>query len=380
LPTSYAYPSAAASTRGFTFRTVAPLVGTTLPTTLARAREQLNGTLIDPFTGLPYDNTAAPGPNPDDSYSLDTVPNFDDDGNAASGNFPDSQPWPGLSGGENAFSSEGSFFLDLPAGYYRFGVNSDDGFEVSAGKPPQGVFGPRTVLGFFDNGRGAADTLFDFLVQSNGIYSFDLIFFEGGGLASVELFSVNLATGQKILINDTNAAAIKSYRVLTGVSQPPYVRYVQPAPNAISVPADTIIRAGIWDRATAVVPPVRLTVNGALVSPITGKTGIVTTVSYQPPVPFAPGTTNTVKLVHGDGTTSLTNTWSFVITGLRITTAARSGTNLVIEWIDGNPPFQVQFKNSLTNLVWTDSGLSTSNRSANVPIQPGAGFIRVVGQ
>jgi len=169
--------------------------------------------------------------------------------------------------------------------------------------------------------------------------------------------------------------------VLTGVSQPPYVRYVQPAPDATDVPVDTVIRAGIWDRATAVVPPVQLMFNDAIVSPATVKTGIVTTVSYQPPVALAFGSTNTVRLVHGDGGISLTNTWSFVtVPRLRITSVARSGTDVIIDWIGGTPPFQVQFKDDLNNLPWSDSGAPTTARTANVPIQPGAGFIRVVGQ
>jgi hypothetical protein len=59
---------------------------------------------------------------------------------------------------------------------------------------------------------------------------------------------------------------------------------------------------------------------------------------------------------------------------------ALSGTDVIIEWVGGTPPFQVQFKDSLTNLVWTDSGPPTTDRTANIPIQPGAGFIRVGAQ
>jgi hypothetical protein len=45
----------------------------------------------------------------------------------------------------------------------------------------------------------------------------------------------------------------------------------------------------------------------------------------------------------------------------------------------GLPPFQVQVKNNLTVPGWSNSGSPTSNRTATVPIQPGPGFIRVVG-
>jgi hypothetical protein len=67
----------------------------------------------------------------------------------------------------------------------------------------------------------AADALFDFLVQSNGIYGFHLIYFESGGSASASSFR-EPRDRAKILINDTNAAR-SSPIALTGVSQPPYV-------------------------------------------------------------------------------------------------------------------------------------------------------------
>jgi len=50
---------------------------------------------------------------------------------------------------------------------------------------------------------------------------------------------------------------------------------------------------------------------------------------------------------------------------------------VVITWAYGNPPFQVQFKNNLNN-AWVNFGSPTTSRTASVPIQPGAGFIRVV--
>ena len=64
---------------------------------------------------------------------------------------------------------------------------------------------------------------------------------------------------------------------------------------------------------------------------------------------------------------------------LKINSIVRSGPDVVIEWAYGTPPFQVQFKSNLTG-TWSNLGSSTLNRTANVPIQPGAGFIRVFGQ
>ena len=253
-----------------------------MDSTISRAVAQLNGTLTNPASGLPYTNSAALGPNPDGSFNVDTVLNFDGDG-FDEGDFPNDDIFPGLELGGGPyvwFSTEALLYLDLPAGYYRFGVNSDDGFQVNA-LPPQGIAGSPIQLGVFDNGRGAADTLFDVLVTTSGIYPFQVIYFQSTQKSTEEFFSVtNFATGDKVLINDpTDPNATKSYRVL------------------------------------------------------------------KP----------------------------------RITSIARNGANAAVSWAYGTPPFQVQFKTNVNDIVWNNIGSTTSNRTANVPIQTTTGFIRVFG-
>jgi len=283
LPEAYANPPGSGIIRGFTYRTVAaPEDATGLASTVARAKAQLNGTLIDTNTGLPFPNIATSGPNADGSFNIDSVLNLSDTA-TDTGHFPDDQQFPGLETGPyNWFSTEARLYLDLPAGYYRLGVNSDDGFEFNA-IPAEGVSGSPVQLAIYDNGRAADDTLFDFLVTSSGIYGFQLVYFESTGAASCELFSVNLPDGTSILVNDpVNANAIKSYRTL----------------------------------------------------------------ALRP----------------------------------RITSIARSGTNVVLEWAGGNPPFQLQVTPSLANPAWTNVGAPTSNRTATAPMQSDAGFYRVLGQ
>jgi len=283
LPSAYANPPGSGVIRGFTYRTVMAPNDTTniLDSSVARAKAQLAGTLIDPSTNLPYTN-AAPvlGTNADGSFNIDTVLNFDDDATSV-GSFTNDVEFPGLEGGTyNWFSTEALLYLDLPAGYYQLGVTSDDGFEFNA-LPPQGVSGSPIQLGIFDDGRSVDETLFDFLVPASGVYCFQLIYFESTGQASCELYSVNFPTGTKTLVNDpADVNAIKSYRVLR--------------PHIISI--------------------------------------------------------------------------------------AKSGSNAAIQWTYGTPPFQVQFNTNLNNTVWSDVGAPTPNRTANVPIQPGNGFIRVYGK
>jgi len=284
LPGTYALPAGSGVTRGFTYRTVSASsqIGTAPAngSSIARAEAQLAGTLIDPNTSLPYVNEATPGTNVDGSYNIDTVLNFDNEGVDA-GNFAGDQQFPGLIDINNWFSTEAILYLDLPAGYYRLGVNSDDGFEVTA-TPPAGVAGSPIVLGVFDGGRSAADTLFDVLVQTSGVYPFRLVYFDSTAAASCEFFSVtNLTTtADKALVNDVSGVnPIKSYRVL--------------APHVSSI--------------------------------------------------------------------------------------ARNGSNVDVQWAYGTPPFQVQFKSDLTN-TWANLGATTTNRSASIPIQPGSGFIRIAGK
>lgn len=292
LPATYAAPAGSGVRRGFTHRTVSASLQTQTPgvpqgtdpkiltNRVWRAKAQLAGTLtnhVPPFQILT--NEAAVGPNADGSFNVDTVLNFSDEATSA-GNFINDVPFPGLTPApattNQSFATESSLYLEMPVGYHRFGINSDDGFEVSV-DPPYGVSGTNIVVGVLDDGRGAADTVFDFVVQSSGLYRFKVIFFEGWGDASCEFFSVNIGTGQKMLINTNNPSAVVSYR----------------------------------------------------------------------------------------GTTPL-------ITGI-----VKSGSNVVIDWAYGTPPFQVQFKTNLTDAAWSDLGAPTASTTANVPIQPATGFMRV---
>jgi hypothetical protein len=242
LPTTYALPRGAGVAPGFTIRSVsasfqADVASLTSPlgepSEVDRAVAQLNGTLINTATSMPFTNEATLGPNADGSYTISTVANFGNEvlESTDQGVFTNDMEFPGIpdlsTGFSDWFSSEVLLYLDLPAGYYRFGVNSDDGFEANA-LPPQGVSGSPIMLGVWNNDRDSANTLFDFLAPTSGIYAFQLIYFQATGDAEFELFSVtNLTTtvyspatnivtqGGAILINDTNyPTAILSYSAL----------------------------------------------------------------------------------------------------------------------------------------------------------------------
>jgi hypothetical protein len=80
---------------------------------------------------------------------------------------------------------------------------------VNSGTTPKDTGG--TVLGFHSG--GPANETFDFVVTQGGFYPFRMIWYERGGGAHGEWFSVDLATGERTLINDAKSAkAIKAYR------------------------------------------------------------------------------------------------------------------------------------------------------------------------
>lgn len=123
---------------------------------------------------------------------------------------------PGTTGSTDNIAAEALAYVEIPAaGVYQMVVNSDDGFQVSVGNATNPKY---QVLGQFDAGRGAADTAFYFKAEKAGVYLFRLVYFEGGGGASVEWFTVN-ASGTRALVNGTQTGALKSFKRRT-VAEP----------------------------------------------------------------------------------------------------------------------------------------------------------------
>jgi hypothetical protein len=188
-------------------------------TTIALAEQQLAGTL----GATVHDPAGETG-----GFFLVDYVNFDQAAGAA-GNFsetateanqlvPDlSIPGiPGPDGGTDNIAAEALTFVEIPAaGLYTMVVNSDDGFQVSAGTATS----PKAlILGQFDAGRGSADTEFYFRAEQPGVYFFRLLYFEGGGGANVEWFTVN-NDGSRALLNGAQSGALKTFRARS-VSEP----------------------------------------------------------------------------------------------------------------------------------------------------------------
>lgn len=119
----------------------------------------------------------------------------------------------------NNIAAECLTYLELQPGVYQMVVNSDDGFEVTTGIKSANVAEMKFLsLGRFDGGRGAADTVFYFTVEQAGVYFFRLLWFEGGGGANVEWFTVN-PNGSRALVNGTQTGSLRAFRTRT-VAEP----------------------------------------------------------------------------------------------------------------------------------------------------------------
>ncbi len=115
----------------------------------------------------------------------------------ASGHFAFDRAFPGLDLGvtQTNWATKANGRIHIPvAGTYTFGVNSDDGFKLSfTGASFSSVAGTGTTLVggamIFDGTRGSADSLGAVTFAAAGDYDTNLLYYQGGSSAGVELFA-----------------------------------------------------------------------------------------------------------------------------------------------------------------------------------------------
>lgn len=185
---------------GFNVRVVQAPQGSGLENSLTRAEAQLaaNSTIVATVST---------------NFTADVI-NFNKV-QATAGVFDNDSLVPGIDpdvNGLDDFAVEITAYLDLSAGVHRFGVISDDGYKIASGKNLADV--SATPLGFHNG--GPANETFDFVVSQAGLYPFRMVWYERGGAAYAEWFSVDIATGERTLINDpAQAKAVKAFRSVT---------------------------------------------------------------------------------------------------------------------------------------------------------------------
>jgi hypothetical protein len=333
LDATSAAPLGSANTPGFLVRNVqAPISAVILNVnSFPRAIKQLNGTLTD-TGGVLVANEAIGGPNPNGSYDIDLI-NFHLLGGSF-GNFDTDSPFPGVPGSEGSpdvFATEVLAFVELnQPGVYRFGVSvsvdrtdtgTDDGFQLYSSRDARNILSP--VLGSFSrrvtNPFASTHNNNEFAVYAPvaGTYSIRLVHFQTFQDSSLELYSLDEATGEKVLVNSADPRAIPAYRNSTApFANRPYLAEVNPPAGAAGVDAAVPIELLVIDDAAQVVlSSVRLFLNNVQVTPTVNRTGGRTTIFYQPNLTRTE-VTNRMRLVYSDNGTpamSFTNDWQFTI-------------------------------------------------------------------
>jgi hypothetical protein len=234
LPAANGLALGSFSTRGWDIRIV-QTNGPTLGNDLSRAEQQL---VIPPLI-----------PSEVSTQTVVQVLNFNDagDGSTATdfGYFPNASPVLGLPPDSSHENIAGEFlaYLELPAGAHRFGVVSDDGFQLRSGAS---VEDPAAVtLGIRDG--GTFNNTFDFVVEATGLYPARCVWYENGGGAYFQLFSVNPNDpNARILLNDpaNPSGVIKAYlpfRVasaadITGPYTTPAGAVLDPVNKTVTIP------------------------------------------------------------------------------------------------------------------------------------------------
>jgi hypothetical protein len=320
LPAQFAWPANSGNPQalGFKVRVAqadAALVGYfPLPASSARAEAQLAGVVTAPSTGqLLGDVSDKTAFNADGTYDESNVIDYEQ-GGGASGLFPGI---PGTTASTDNFSLEAVTFLSLTPGTYTIVVNSDDGFQLIAGRDARDYFN-RIIVGQFEGGRGPEDSIFKFSVTQAGLYSFRLLYYEAGGGASLSWFSADAANPQnRVLINNTAGGGLQTYRAITE-PRLTYVRFAAPTPNSTGVSPATALECQIGDGDVVQVDQsqIELYLNDVKVDATATKTGAITKVVYDPPGLLPPLSNNKVRLVYRDNAPTpnvRTNEYSFTV-------------------------------------------------------------------
>src|SRR6266481_2785575 len=218
---------------------------------IPRAEQQLAGQLINGDTQAPYANEAA-GTN-GGFYTEPTAIHYEQCGGSTP--FGPANPFPGVltdyagnpgdpqfyactnTGGASGqtdpdhFAIAATIKLQLGPGAYRMGVDSDDEFKVTAG----GSGGTNVFIAQSINTLPGTpnDGQFEFVVETNGIYMFRLVYDENEGSSHCDWYWVNRNTGAKELIRPLE---LLSSATVNGTYTYDSTALIDPGSKTITVP------------------------------------------------------------------------------------------------------------------------------------------------
>ena len=299
-------------------------VGSVHGTAWSGAEMQFMGGYVDPDTEEQYLNEADI-----DSFEgwswypeiVETV-NQNQDAPGATGNFKDTgkgdtqdredQPLTGIPGwgdSTDGVATEYIALVDLAAGPHVLGVNSDDGFAATIA--PDFRDKAAQVIGVFPGNRGAGSTEFNIYVQEAGLYPLRVLWWEGGGGASVEIYSI--VNGDKVLVNDPDVdGSIKAYTIKGAIvdestldlAETGRAKITSARPSAGGQVSDTGSYEFVIEGSGVNADSVSLTVDGAAVNADVSKSGSKITVSYTPAEAAERGSAHSLTLTFDeDGVT-----------------------------------------------------------------------------
>jgi hypothetical protein len=302
-------------------------VGSLHGSSWVNAEKQINGGYIDPDMEEPYLNEADLEAFEGWSYYPEIVQmvNQNKDAPAEVGNFKAGNGYedelitgiPGWGDSTEGIASEYIALLELDRGAYKFGVNSDDGFNASFGAN-FGDFLGQTV--------GSAKKDFEIYVDKPGLYPYRVAYWQGGGGAHIEIYSY--VNGEKTLINDPDVeGSIKAYTIKGAVvNESTTVRATTGRAKVLSVspsPGDTMVKSsGIVvtvqnENTTVKQDTVVVSLNGEAVDASVSKSGDIVTISYSPDGLPVGANTASLSFEESNGITRSTE-WSFTVPALYV--------------------------------------------------------------
>ena len=201
-------------------------------------------------------------------------------------------------------------------------VNSDDGFTFAVGgvspSDKQAI-----LVGQFNGGRGASDTVFNFTIAKAGVYPARLTWQEGGGGANVELFSQK--AGVNTLINDP--AGIKAYRAVNATVGA-FFSKLSPAAGSSSGPLAPISFDLTEGTAAIDASTLTVTVDGTKVTAPATKVGKVVSATYTPTQLWEPGSTHNVVIAYKEGGQDASKSFSFNTLNYPLLTSDKAAANV----------------------------------------------------
>jgi hypothetical protein len=304
------------------------------PNTNRDMEEELADGYLDPATGLPYDNvanlTAVPPDELPDVFYQDVINwNTGSPASANVGHFVPDNMIPGEPGGGTPAATDSDAadietFLQLKAGCYRFGVNSDDGFRFTFGIGRGDLYG--AVAGKFDTGRGAADTIFDVYIPADGFYPIRCDWENGTGGANIEIFTVNIADGSLHLVNDATDLSGEAIPAFRGGYAQAYIKSILPVNGDPAAPLEqqTVV-VHLLDDAPSTVTQASISMtldgknypNGDANLHIDASGLPLTVVTLNPPAPgFLPGSSHSGSISFNGTSNNFSFTMDLLLPGI----------------------------------------------------------------